>query len=537
MNIPYFYVAALDGSADGCASDRLLSLLRLRPAAYRTLLRGREGGAETLQRKIISGPSSSTVRTMLPMSIASAEQQTTATTRDPGRTAAEPGSRSVARRSRHEPGLQPRRDDDRRYRPARSRTARWSSTASVRRSCRLALHVAKRTHAPNLVLVAGATYGVNPNPPFLTPTSNDWVIDRGAAFSLDIERTVRSRRRRADGSDVPLRPADRPVGQCNVTSLGDKELAMKLPGGGGGCNLSCDVEHVTLWTTGHRCDRPTRDKRASGWSNSCDFVTNLGHRAADGRDRGALGHRGLGPQWLVTDLGLFDFDAEGHLRLRQRLSRHHGRRGRREHRLRIRRRRDGLDRAAAGSGGYRTHSASRSACASMSKESGPQDRRRRFGVRQPEAMEASSSTMRGKADLASRRYRDRRNFVPLPYRGVSVQPYDGRDDRGRDHGASARPRGLSAHRSHRAARADDAYALSSRSAKRNNEAAVRPIDQVEVLALPERCRFVGRSGNRLRQSLGAGASWRERSGVGADRHADLSGANTTMSISSTTPTR
>ena len=30
----------------------------------------------------------------------------------------------------------------------------------------LALQVAKRTHAPDLVLVAGATYGVNPIRPF-----------------------------------------------------------------------------------------------------------------------------------------------------------------------------------------------------------------------------------------------------------------------------------------------------------------------------------------------------------------------------------
>ena len=43
----------------------------------------------------------------------------------------------------------------------------------------LALHLAKKTHAPDLVLVAGATYGVNPTPPFLAPTTNDWVMNRG----------------------------------------------------------------------------------------------------------------------------------------------------------------------------------------------------------------------------------------------------------------------------------------------------------------------------------------------------------------------
>ncbi len=51
----------------------------------------------------------------------------------------------------------------------------------------VAMHLAKRSHAPDMVLVAGATYGVNPTPPFLSPTSNDWVMDRGAECSLDIE--------------------------------------------------------------------------------------------------------------------------------------------------------------------------------------------------------------------------------------------------------------------------------------------------------------------------------------------------------------
>ena len=51
----------------------------------------------------------------------------------------------------------------------------------------LALHLAKRTHAPRLVLVAGATYGVNPAPLFLTPTSNDFAMNRGAECHLNIE--------------------------------------------------------------------------------------------------------------------------------------------------------------------------------------------------------------------------------------------------------------------------------------------------------------------------------------------------------------
>lgn len=180
----------------------------------------------------------------------------------------------------------------------------------------LALHVAKRTHAPNLVLIAGATYGVNPNPPFLSPTSNDWVMDRGAAHSLDIEELFdlaaagRMQRMFLSGLQIDK------WGNCNVTSLGTNRLAMKLPGGGGGCNLSCDVDQVTLWTTGHRSAPDAAGRRRFRLVEQCDFVTSLGHCGVDGRDRRLLGHRGHGPQWIVTDLGVFDFDAEGHARLR-----------------------------------------------------------------------------------------------------------------------------------------------------------------------------------------------------------------------------
>jgi glutaconate CoA-transferase, subunit B len=181
----------------------------------------------------------------------------------------------------------------------------------------LALHVAKRTHAPNMVLVAGATYGINPRPPFLTPTSNDWVLDRGAECALDIgelfDLGASGRMGRMFLSGLQI---DR-WGNANVTMLGKESLQLKLPGGGGGCNLSCDAQHVTLWTTAQRCDPAPRERRRYRLVERCDFVTSFGHRTADGRTRSELGHRGHGPQWLITDLGVFDFNADGHLRLRQ----------------------------------------------------------------------------------------------------------------------------------------------------------------------------------------------------------------------------
>ncbi len=180
----------------------------------------------------------------------------------------------------------------------------------------LALHLARRTHAPDLVLVAGATYGVNPTPAFLTPTSNDWALDRGAEAALDIEELFdlaasgRMAQMFLSGAQI-----DR-YGSCNVTRLGGEKIAVKLPGGGGGCNLSCDAGRITLWTAAHRSPPQKDGKRRFRLVEQCDFVTNLGHRTSDGRPRSALGHRGQGPDVLVTELGLFDFDAEGQLRLR-----------------------------------------------------------------------------------------------------------------------------------------------------------------------------------------------------------------------------
>lgn len=180
----------------------------------------------------------------------------------------------------------------------------------------LAMHVAKRTHAPTMVMVAGATYGLDPEPPFLAPTSNDWVMDRGASCSLGIEELFdlaaagRMGRMFLSGLQIDQ------WGNCNVTALGYPGIKLKLPGGGGGCNLSCDAAHITLWTAGHRSQIDTRNRRRYRLVKDCDFITNLGHRTRDGKPTRDLGHRGGGPEWLLTELGLFDFDAVGHMRLK-----------------------------------------------------------------------------------------------------------------------------------------------------------------------------------------------------------------------------
>ncbi|MGR9051835.1 MAG: CoA-transferase subunit beta [Gammaproteobacteria bacterium] len=180
----------------------------------------------------------------------------------------------------------------------------------------LALHLAKRNHAPNLVLVAGATYGVNPSPAFLTPTSNDWAMDRGAQFWLDIEElfdlAASGRLGRMFLSGLQI---DR-YGNLNVTRLGGKIPKLKLPGGGGGCNLSCDARRVTLWTAAHRAPADAEGRRRFRLVEHCDFVTSVGHRSSECKSRLDMGYTGWGPDALVTELAVFDFDADGQARLK-----------------------------------------------------------------------------------------------------------------------------------------------------------------------------------------------------------------------------
>lgn len=181
----------------------------------------------------------------------------------------------------------------------------------------LALHLAKRNHAPNLALIAGATYGVNPHPPFLTPTSNDWVMSQGAECFLDIEELFdigasgRLGRMFLSGLQIDK------WGNMNVTRLGSEDrLKLKLPGGGGGCNLSCDVNNITVWTAAHRAPPDDKGRRRYRLVDTCDFITSVGHRTAGDQARADMCYRGNGPDCIITDLGVFDFDETGHARLK-----------------------------------------------------------------------------------------------------------------------------------------------------------------------------------------------------------------------------
>ncbi len=183
----------------------------------------------------------------------------------------------------------------------------------------LAMLLAKRTHAPHMVHIEGATYAINPTPPFLPPTSNDWSLARGSVMAIGItdlfDIAARGDMGRMFLSGVQV---DR-YGNLNVTVIGRPDAPRaKLPGSGGGCNLSGDVQHVTIWTTGHRASLNKTGKRQYRFVQHIDFISSIGHVTRDGTPRTALGLRGGGPEWVVTELGVFDFDPQTHvLRLRE----------------------------------------------------------------------------------------------------------------------------------------------------------------------------------------------------------------------------
>jgi glutaconate CoA-transferase subunit B len=172
----------------------------------------------------------------------------------------------------------------------------------------VAMHVARRTHAPDMLLVEGAMYAINPAPPFIPPTSNDASLRRGAVYSMRFEEFFDAAiRGDVDRMFLSGGQIDR-FGNTNVTAIGPPgRPKVKLGGGGGGCNLSATIGALTLWTTRHRSARTLVE--------TCDFITDMGHRTPLGT-RAELGFTGGGPQWLVTELGLFEF-RDGQARLAQ----------------------------------------------------------------------------------------------------------------------------------------------------------------------------------------------------------------------------
>lgn len=177
-----------------------------------------------------------------------------------------------------------------------------------------AILLAKHTHAPNCVFLAGLPAGVDPEPPFLPPTAGDALMLYKAIVSLPLHEIFDlAQRGELDRSFFGGAQIDR-YGNLNNTLIGSREkIRVKLPGGAAGSNLACFARHFTTWTSRHRSEFTGPKKRVT-FVEKVDFVTTPGHLTPSG-SRKELSLRGGGPDIVVTDMCTFDF-ADGELRLR-----------------------------------------------------------------------------------------------------------------------------------------------------------------------------------------------------------------------------
>src|SRR5258706_16188023 len=67
-------------------------------------------------------------------------------------------------------------------------------------------------------------------------------------------------------------------GNLNVMSIGNPASPrVKLPGSGGGCNFSWDVQHITIWKTGHRASENRGGKRQVRFVKHIEFISSIGN--------------------------------------------------------------------------------------------------------------------------------------------------------------------------------------------------------------------------------------------------------------------
>jgi len=171
-----------------------------------------------------------------------------------------------------------------------------------------AMRLAKKTHAPNCIFWAGLAGGINPEPPFLVPTSGDSVMMESAVVKcpkhevFDMAQKGKLDRIFFGGGQIDQ------YGNLNNTLIGSPEkIKVKLPGGAGASTLACFAKNFTIWCPRHRAVETKKGKQYTLVPQN-DFVTTFGHRTREGVTRKEMGLMGGGPDCLVTNLGVFDFE-------------------------------------------------------------------------------------------------------------------------------------------------------------------------------------------------------------------------------------
>src|SRR5512146_260739 len=165
----------------------------------------------------------------------------------------------------------------------------------------LACNLARRTHAPNLLMIYEAGV-IGARPARLPLSIGDPTLVSGAAgvCSMYDIFTLYLQRGNVDVGFLGGAQIDR-YGNINATVIGDyAHPKVRLPGSGGS-------QEIAAWA--NRCYVMTPHQKRR-FPEKVDFTTSAGF--LDGRDRRAC-VRGGGPQAVVTDLGFLSPDETGEL--------------------------------------------------------------------------------------------------------------------------------------------------------------------------------------------------------------------------------
>ena len=163
----------------------------------------------------------------------------------------------------------------------------------------LACNLARRLHAPNLVLIyeSGAVGAVPERIP-VSIGDPALVTNSIAVASMSEIFYNYLQGGKIDVGFLQGAQIDR-WGNLNTTVIGDyTHPKVRLPGSGGACEIAINAKRVLCIAAQSKMSFPAK----------IDFVTSPGHLSG-GDARAQLGMRGAGPQRVITDLALYDFDA------------------------------------------------------------------------------------------------------------------------------------------------------------------------------------------------------------------------------------
>ena len=169
----------------------------------------------------------------------------------------------------------------------------------------IAMHLAKNTHAPNMVYACVAE-AIDPLYDKVTLSTGDPALLKGTIAYMTIPQAFDyAQKGKMDVMFFGGAQMDK-YGNTNLSVIGNYEKPkVRLPGGAASAFLCMVAGRTVIWTTNH-------SKRTM--VEKVDFITGQGY--LDGKvDRRSLGAIGSGPSKVITNMGVFDFQ-NGEMRVK-----------------------------------------------------------------------------------------------------------------------------------------------------------------------------------------------------------------------------